>query len=46
MSDLSILFEPVKLGPITLPNRWAMAPMTRPSFTGSKRILRSLMACS
>ena len=29
MSDLSILFEPVKLGPITLPNRWAMAPMTR-----------------
>ena len=29
MSDLSILFEPVKLGPLTLPNRWAMAPMTR-----------------
>ncbi len=29
MSDHSILFEPVKLGKLNLPNRFVMAPMTR-----------------
>ncbi|MGC1564186.1 MAG: alkene reductase, partial [Bradyrhizobium sp.] len=29
MSTPSKLFEPLKLGPITLPNRFVMAPLTR-----------------
>jgi len=30
---MSVLFEPLSLGRLTLPNRWAVAPMTRVSAT-------------
>src|SRR5260370_29195087 len=29
MSQTTKLFEPLKLGPLTLPNRFVMAPLTR-----------------
>ncbi|MFZ5676965.1 MAG: alkene reductase [Pseudomonadota bacterium] len=37
------LFDPLKVGPLTLPNRILMAPLTR-SRAGSERIPNSLMA--
>src|SRR5437763_1824720 len=39
------LFDPLKLGPYTLPNRILMAPLTR-SRAGSKRVPNALMAGS
>ena len=29
MADTSILFQPTQIGPLTLKNRFVMAPMTR-----------------
>jgi 2,4-dienoyl-CoA reductase-like NADH-dependent reductase (Old Yellow Enzyme family) len=41
--EMSGLFDPLKLGPLTLPNRILMAPLTR-SRAGSARIPNLLMA--
>ena len=43
MSTSTKLFEPFKLGPLTLPNRLVMAPLTR-SRAGAARVPNELMA--
>lgn len=41
---MSVLFEPLKLGPLTLKNRIIMAPLTRSRAVGGGRIPNDLMA--
>ena len=40
---MSKLFEPLTLGPLTLPNRVIMAPLTR-ARSGASRVPNALMA--
>lgn len=41
---MSILFDPLKMGPLTLPNRIIMAPLTRSRAHGDDRIPNTMMA--